>query len=101
MEVAPSTLLTSREPVGVAVPLCLKLASGPQAGRLVRLTAVKCTLGSGPQCTLRLKAAGIQPVHCVIDRTGPRVVVRSIAGQSWLNGVTLEQAAVSPGSRLR
>ena len=58
-------------------PLRPPLDSWPSAsaafrdGQIVRLRAAKCTVGSGPQCTLRLRARGVGPLHCLIVR-GPR-----------------------------
>ncbi len=59
--------------------LCLKIANTKRIGQVVRLTSAKCTIGSGRGCTLRLHAAGVYPLHCVVLRA--RVARRSARGR--------------------
>ena len=48
--------------------LTLRVANGSLQGKIVRLQSAKCTIGSAPGCTLRLRGAGLYPVHCLIVR---------------------------------
>jgi pSer/pThr/pTyr-binding forkhead associated (FHA) protein/predicted nucleic acid-binding Zn-ribbon protein len=69
-------------------------------GRLVRLQGVKCTIGSDSQCTLRLRAPGVSPLHCLIVRGDERTVVRSLSGVTRINGHDISEAALAVGDRL-
>ena len=67
---------------------------------MVRLKSAKCTIGSGPRCTLRLRARGVSPLHCLIVRGPMAAVVRSWAADTRLNHQSFADAALSPGDRL-
>jgi len=80
--------------------LVLRICGTSRHGQLVRLRSGKCTIGSGPRCTLRLHAPGVQPLHCLILR-GPRAaVVRRWATDTRLNGRAFGDADLVPGDRL-
>jgi len=85
-----------------AVPgeLVLRMTVGPQAGRVVRLSAAKCSIGSAPHCTLRLRGAGIEPVHCVILRGAKQTVARRWSHDTRLNDRTFDDATLRGGDRL-
>ena len=46
--------------------LCLKVVNTKRAGQIVRLASPKCTIGSARDCTLRLRAVGVHPLHCLV-----------------------------------
>ena len=57
------TTFVSREPVRASEAqseLILQIRGGPRDGQAVRLRSAKCTIGSGPDCTLQLLAAGVR-----------------------------------------
>lgn len=80
--------------------LMLRICGGSHRGRVVKIRSAKCTVGSAPGCTLRLRADGIAPLHSWILR-GPRgAVVRRATGYSLLNGQRFDDAPLRGGDRL-
>ena len=81
-------------------PFHMRLSGTSRDGESIQLSTAKCTIGSAPGSTLRLRAPGVQPLHCLILR-GPRgVVARAVAADSRLNGVPFRDARLTPGDRL-
>ncbi|MFH1266584.1 MAG: hypothetical protein ABIK89_12720, partial [Planctomycetota bacterium] len=66
----------------------------------MRLKSKKCTIGSGPRCTLRLRARGVRPLHCLVLRGGAGTVIRSLAPDTRLNGRVFTDAELVTGDRL-
>ena len=81
-------------------PLLLQICGGPRQGQIVPFHGLKCTIGSGPTCTHRIVARGVQPLHCLIVRGTAATVVRSISPQTRLNGRPFNDAVLRPGDRL-
>jgi hypothetical protein len=84
-----------------ATPLALRFCGGPRDGQVVRLASRKCTIGAAENCTLRLRAPTIRPVHCLILRGPSETVVRRWSGDTLLNGHAFTDAILTPGDRLR
>jgi len=80
--------------------LVLRVSGSSHDGKLIRLRSNKCSIGSGPQCTLRLRCRRFRPVHCLILRGPNATVVRSWAPETLLNGRRFSDAMLSPGDRL-
>lgn len=80
--------------------LVLRIRGTSRHGQIVRLQSEKCTLGSGPSCTLRLRARGVGPLHCLIVRGPSATVVRRWHPDTRLNGHAFNEALLSPGDRL-
>lgn len=80
--------------------LVLRVANGSQRGRLVRLAAKKCSIGSAANCTLRLRGEGIDPVHCLILRGSRQTIVRRWSNETRLNDRRFDDAALETGDRL-
>ena len=80
--------------------LVLRVYGFPNDGRLVRLRAYKCTIGSGPRCTLRLQAPGVAALHCLIVRGPAGAVVRRWSPDTLLNQQAFADAKLSPGDIL-
>jgi len=80
--------------------LCLRIVGTARDGQMVRLAAPKCTIGSARGCTLRLHAAGVRPVQCVILRGARGTVARSWSGGTRLNGRSFVDAPLVAGDRL-
>jgi len=80
--------------------LVLRICGSTRRGQIVRLRSSKCTIGSGPQCTLRLKAPGVRPVHCLILRGQAATVIRRWAPDTRINGRTFTDAQLSFGDRI-
>ncbi|HUT87859.1 MAG TPA: FHA domain-containing protein [Thermoguttaceae bacterium] len=78
----------------------LRVCGSPRHGQIVRLRSPKCTIGSGPRCTLRLRARGVQPVHCLVLRGAAGTVIRRFAADTRLNGRAFRDAKLVPGDRL-
>ena len=85
----------------LARELVLRVCGTSRDGQVVRLKAPKCTVGAGADCTLRLKARGVQPLHCLILRGPAGMVVRRYADDTFLNGRPFTDAALTPGDHLR
>lgn len=81
-------------------PLLLQICGGPRQGQIVPFHGLKCTIGSGPTCTHRIVARGVQPLHCLIVRGTAATVVRSISPQTRLNGRPFNDAVLRPGDRI-
>jgi len=80
--------------------LTLRIRGTERDGQIVRLRAAKCTVGASPQCTLRLLAPGVGPLHCLIVRGAAGSVVRKWSPDTRLNGATFTDAPLFPGDRL-
>lgn len=80
--------------------LVLRICGSSRRGQVIRLGAPKCTVGSGPNCTLRVLAKGVQPLHCLIVRGPAATVVRCWGPDTRLNGRQFHDAPLSPGDRL-
>jgi hypothetical protein len=96
---------THREPRQTQPPvetgeLVLKIHGGTWHGRIIRLEALRCTVGSGPQCSLRMRLPGLAPLACEIDRTAEPALIRCWAAGVLLNGHPCQQALLSIGDRL-
>ena len=81
-------------------PLVLRICGSHREGQIVRLRSAKCTIGSGEHCTLRIRARGVQPLHCVLIRKAARTVVRRWATDTRLNGASFTDAPINAGDRL-
>lgn len=81
--------------------LALRVRGREHDGRLIRLRSPKCTIGSAAGCTLRLRAAGVAPLHCWVLRGPAGTIVRRLHGQLTVNGGAQQEAALAPGDRLR
>jgi pSer/pThr/pTyr-binding forkhead associated (FHA) protein len=81
--------------------LVLRIRGTSREGQLLRLRSRKCTIGSGPHCTLRLSAKGVAPLHCLILRGQGGTIVRRWASGTRLNGQPFTDAELTPGDRLK
>lgn len=103
MILAPTDSMSSC-PVGLAETavgqLVFQIRGSSRDGQIVRLRSRKCTVGSGPRCTLRLDARGVRPLHCLIIRGAKSTVIRRWNGDTRLNGRTFTDAELAPGDRL-
>jgi hypothetical protein len=93
----------------VAPDLCARPAAGElvlrvrgtqRDGQVVRLHADKCSIGADPRCTLRLRAGGVRPVHCLVLRGRGGAIVRRWAADTRLNGRAFGESPLRPGDRL-
>jgi chromosome segregation ATPase len=80
--------------------LCLRVVGSARDGQVVRLTAAKCAIGSAEGCTLRLRARGVRPVHCLVLRGANGTVARSWAPNTQINGEPFRDAVLEAGDRL-
>lgn len=80
--------------------LVLRIRGTSRHGQIVRLQAEKCTIGSGPRCTLRLRARGVGPLHCLIVRGEAAAVIRRWHPDTRLNGHAFTESLLAPGDRL-
>ena len=80
--------------------LVLRVRGTNHNGQLLRLRSPKCTIGSGPNCTLRLRGRGISQIHCLILRGPNATVIRRWSPDTRLNGRSFTEAQLSAGDRL-
>jgi len=95
-----SSVVCPSTPDTVTGDLVFRVCGSSRDGQIVRLRSDKCTIGSASGCTLRLRARGIQPVHCLILRGTGGTVVRRWATDTRLNGYAFTDADLSAGDRL-
>ena len=81
--------------------LVLKICGGEHDGRVLRLTAAKCLIGSAPGCTLRLRARGIRPVHALILRGPAGNVIRCWSNDTQLNDRAFTEALLELGDTIQ
>ena len=80
--------------------LKLRIVGGSRDGQLLRLRATKCSVGSDRRCTLRLRARGVRPIHCLIVRGRQATIVRRWSMDTRLNGSSFSDAKLVAGDRL-
>jgi chemotaxis protein histidine kinase CheA len=80
--------------------LVLRVSGSSRDGQIVRLRSAKCSIGSGRNCTLRLRADGVAPLHCLVLRGPAATVVRRWSADTRLNRQFFADALLSPGDRL-
>jgi len=95
-----SSVVCPSKPDTVTGDLVFRVCGSSRDGQIVRLKSDKCTIGSASRCTLRLRARGIQPLHCLILRGTGGTVVRRWATDTRLNGYAFTDADLSAGDRL-
>jgi Inner membrane component of T3SS, cytoplasmic domain len=81
--------------------MSFRIRGGEHSGRVVRIRAQKCTIGSAADCTLRLNAPGVGNLHCLILRGEAGVVARRWSSNTLLNGGTFSDALLTLGDRLQ
>ena len=91
----PSYLLANHQ---ADLRLCFR--GTERDGQVVRISANKCTIGSSPDCTLRLICPGVRPVHCLIIRGDGGMVIRRLSVDTLLNGKSFGDATLLPGDHL-
>ena len=80
--------------------LVLRVRGTKHDGQLLRLRSPKCTIGSGPNCTLRLHGRSISGVHCLILRGPNGQNIRSWSPDTLLNGRPFTEAPLAIGDCL-
>ena len=80
--------------------LVLRVCSPARRGQIVRLKARKCTIGSSRNCTLRLAARGVKPVHCLVVRGPEATIIRCWDTDTRINGRAFTDANLNVGDRL-
>jgi hypothetical protein len=81
-------------------PLGLRIRGTDRDGQVVWLRSSKVTIGSGRTSTLRLRAPGVAPLHCVILRGAERTVARCWSLDTRCNGHAFNEALLAVGDRL-
>jgi chromosome segregation ATPase len=81
--------------------LTLRVLNKEHHGRELSLRGAKCSVGSAPGCTLRLRGAGVSPLHCLILRGPGGTIVRCRSSRTLLNGAPFDDAPLRPGDRLQ
>ncbi|MCC7085710.1 MAG: hypothetical protein IT427_11970 [Pirellulales bacterium] len=81
-------------------PLGLRIRGTDRDGQVVWLNSLKVTIGSGSSSTLRLRAPGVAPVHCMILRGREQTIARCWSPDTRCNGRAFKDARLSTGDRL-
>jgi len=79
--------------------LVLRISGAGRSGQIVRLRSRECTVGSAPNCTLRIRARGVGPVHCAILRGDGAAIIEQRDSGTRLNGQPFESAPLTAGDR--
>jgi chromosome segregation ATPase len=96
------TRSTNRPPSAPPNGECvLRVCNGEHQGKIVRLKSTKCTIGAGPECTLRLVAPGLKPLHCLLIAGSQGVAIRRWSDGTLLNGRSFDNAWLQTGDQLR
>ncbi len=95
-----TTAATPDQSTAATGDLVFRVCGSSLDGQIVRLQSSKCTIGSGPRCTLRLRGRGVRPLHCLILRGVGRTVIRRWSPDTRLNGRSFAEAPLTPGDRL-
>ncbi|GEM_PF-6579414 len=82
-------------------PLVFRVCGSSQDGREIRLKASRITVGSAEGCTLRIRARGVHPVHCLVIRGQCRTIVRRTHPATLLNEGGFSDAELREGDRLQ
>lgn len=82
-------------------PLRLRIIGTERHGQTIEIGASRCTVGAASNCTLRLRAVGVRPIHCLILRGLDGYVIRSLSKDTSLNGRTFREQTLRAGDRLR
>ncbi len=94
------TTLTPASSQAAAGQLAFRVCGSARDGQILRLHSAKCTVGGGSRCTLRLRARGVAPLHCLIVRGPQATIVRRWSADTRLNGQAFTDAPLHPGDRL-
>jgi hypothetical protein len=96
----PTATLSNRMQETPPAEVNLRIVGGSRDGQLVRLHSSKCSIGSDRGCTLRLRARGIRPLHCLIVRGREATIIRRWSPDTRLNGSSFTDARLVAGDRL-
>ncbi len=96
-------MVTSLEPPATDAELgelTLRIRGTSRNGQIVRLKSAQCTIGSSENCTLRLRAPGVGPCHCLIVRKPGETTILRKSSNTKLNGCDFSEAALRNGDLL-
>jgi hypothetical protein len=96
-------MLETQTTAGLQSPECLTLRVRSRNGldRTVRVRTRRLTIGSGEDCNLRLRSAGVEGLQCEIRRSGETVTAHRLSPHTLLNGREFDEASLAPGDVLR
>jgi hypothetical protein len=78
----------------------LRVHGGTRDLEMIPLVAGNHAIGSGPKCSVRLRDAGVGPMHGLITLDDRGARVRRWAGGTFLNGRTFVEETLLAGDRL-
>ena len=74
--------------------LILRVQSGAEAGKTLRITTTSCTIGPDKGCTLRIPSLGPPSIHCIILRNDTGHTIQSIYDQASVNGKAVSKSVL-------
>ncbi|GAB6164604.1 hypothetical protein JCM19992_06040 [Thermostilla marina] len=77
-----------------------RIVGSSRDGQLLRVRSPRITIGSGANCTLRLRARGVRPLHCLVLRGTRHTIMRAWHPDTRLNGRSVRDAVLTAGDRL-
>lgn len=78
----------------------IRLHGGTDDERLIPIPPGKHSIGSGPRCQLRLTAAGVQAMECLLVRDRAGLRVRRWSDNTLLNSQPFDEAVLVDGDML-
>ncbi|HPP51503.1 MAG TPA: hypothetical protein PK777_01025 [Thermoguttaceae bacterium] len=93
--------LKSVEAPSLEAGMLLRIQAPDYPPREVHIRSPRCSIGSGRDCTLRLVAEGVEPLHCVIVRSERQARVERASPSTRLNHREFHSAPFQPGDRLQ
>jgi len=82
---------------------CLRVTSGEPGGTIYLIGASPLTIGASPSNLLCLSDRRVSRAHCEVFTRGELCIVRDLGSTNgtYLDGVMIVEAVVSPGAKLR
>ena len=80
--------------------LTFRILSASAEPQIVPVESGKCTIGSAPDCTVRIQSPELEPVHCLVLRGERGNLVRRWSRDTKLNGVEFDDALLKAGDTL-
>ncbi len=78
----------------------LRQHGGTEDERPISIPPGKHSIGSGPRCSLRLEAVGVQPMECLIVNDANGLRVRRWSENARVNGQSFDETSLAPGDVL-
>src|SRR5687767_1118042 len=82
-------------------PIRLRICGTSRNGEIIEVVSRRVTIGSAPNCVVRLRAKSVRPVECLLLREPNALVARCLSISALLNGNPFRQAQINLGDLLQ